>query len=126
MSASGRIDRSTSRDRNGLSLGIGDFAAERPIEHERAERNNRGYEREQRTAEWPGPRDADPDQGQHEHHEEDAVNAADNPNRERQASEVLQRHRHEQQDEKRRALSERDKTKLTQRSQCCIIPVADL
>ena len=47
----------------------------------------------------------------------DSVDAADDSNGERQAKEVLQRHCNEEQGEKGRALSERDETKLTQRSQ---------
>jgi hypothetical protein len=45
------------------------------------------------------------------------VDAADDANGEGQANEVFQRHRDEKQDEKGRALSERDETKLTKRSQ---------
>ena len=118
-----RPDRSLSRGR-GLSRDAGDFAAQRTIEDERAERNNRGYEREQRTAEGPAPRDADPGQRQHERNEEDSVDAADDPNGERQASEVFQRHCHKEQDEKGRALSERDETKLMKRSQYSMIRYA--
>ena len=118
--------RSHPQRRNGLfgsslSRDTDDFAAERAIEHERAERNNRGYEREQGTAEGPGPRDADPKQGQHERNEEDSVDAADNANGERQANDVLQRHCNKEQGEKRRALNERDETKLTKCSQYRII-----
>ena len=103
-----------------------DFMPERAIEDERAERNNRGHEREQRTAEGPGPGDADPDQDQHERNEEDSVDAADNANGERHAGEVFQRHCDKEQDEERRALTERNQTKLTERSQYGIISASAL
>ncbi len=96
--------------------GTGDFAAKRTIEDKRPEWNNRGHEREQRTAKWPGPRDADPDQDQHEGNEEDAVDAANNANSNRQAGKIFQRHGNEQEDKKRDALNERDETQLTKRS----------
>lgn len=67
--------------------------------------------------EGPGSRRAGPDQGQDEHDEKGSMDAADDSNGERQAKEVLQRHCNEEQGEKGRALSERDETKLTQRSQ---------
>ncbi len=71
--------------------------------------------------EGPGSRHGSPDQGQDEHDEKGSVDAADDANGERQAKEVLQRHCNEEQGEKGRALSERDETKLTQRSQDCMI-----
>jgi len=112
--------RSTSKYA-GVARDTGDFAAERAIEDKRAERNNRGHEREQRTPKRPGPRDADPNQDQHERNEEDAVDAANDANGKRQVSEIFQRHCNEEQGKKGHALDERDKTQLTKRSQYHII-----
>jgi hypothetical protein len=99
-----------------LCRGTGDFAAKRTIEDKRPEWNNRGHEREQRTANRPGPRDADPNQNQHEGNEEDAVDAANNANSKRQAGKIFQRHGNEEEDKKGHALNERDETQLTKRS----------
>jgi len=71
--------------------------------------------------ERPAPRDAGPDQDEHERDEQHAVDAASDANRKRQAREIFQRHRHEKQDQKRYALDERNEAKLTQRSQYRII-----
>ena len=49
------------------------------------------------------------------------MDAADDANGERQANKVFQRHCNKEQDHKGPALKERNATKLTKRSQYCII-----
>jgi hypothetical protein len=79
-----------------LRRGTSDFAAKRSIEDKGPEWNNARHEGEQRTAKRPAPRSAGPNQEHHEGNEEDAVDAANNANSKRKASNIFQRHGNEE------------------------------